>query len=151
MLTKEFDSFINQYADQNPIWIAELSNGETIYQDDGRDEIEPSSAWLRLKSYCEKNSVSIVGMKIKNRSNIEDVTDTDAEAYFFCKGASAFMFSEETTQSFINGTLKDGNLHTRTWRLPELKVDHSDNRNPHDYTECLIFNQDLSDAGKIQV
>ena len=48
-VAKQLDSYVNQYGDKNPMWIAELSNGETIYQDDGRPNAVPESAWARLK------------------------------------------------------------------------------------------------------
>ena len=51
-LSKEMDAYIRVYADNNPLWIATLSNGETIYQDDGRPNVKPLSAWSRVKKYC---------------------------------------------------------------------------------------------------
>ena len=48
-VSKKIDPYISAYADSNPIWIVKLSNGETVYQDDGRPDVEPESAWLRLK------------------------------------------------------------------------------------------------------
>ena len=53
-VSKSIDTYVNVYGDSHPMWIAKLSNGETIYQDDGRPEVEPASAWLRLKDYCDQ-------------------------------------------------------------------------------------------------
>ena len=36
-VSKKIDPYISAYADSNPIWIVKLSNGETVYQDDGSD------------------------------------------------------------------------------------------------------------------
>ena len=62
-VSKKIDPYISAYADSNPIWIVKLSNGETVYQDDGRPDVEPESAWLRLKQYCEDNNLHKTNMK----------------------------------------------------------------------------------------
>jgi len=56
MICKQVDTFFD-----NARFIVEitLSNNETIYLDDGRDGVQPSSAWLRLKQYCETNKLRI--------------------------------------------------------------------------------------------
>ncbi len=45
---KEYDKYLTEFSEKNAIWFVTLSNGETVYQDDDRPNIEPSSAWLRL-------------------------------------------------------------------------------------------------------
>ena len=136
-VSKSLDGYVNQYGDKNPMWIVELSNGETIYQDDERPGKEPSSAWKRLKTYCEKNDVHIVNMKIKNRSNVQDI-GSNHDGYFFCKSAGAFMFGDETIHSFIIGTLDEGRLRVRKWVTPEMSPDRLEERNPFANPECLI-------------
>ena len=67
---KEYDKYLTEFSEKNAIWFVTLSNGETVYQDDDRPNIEPSSAWLRLKTYCKENDVYITEMFLKYRSNI---------------------------------------------------------------------------------
>ena len=137
LVSKQLDQYANQYGDVNPAWIVELSNGETIYQDDDRPGAEPPSAWKRLKLYCEKNDLHITNMKIKNRSNAHDIGQNH-EGYFFCKSAGAFMFGDETIHSFIVGTFDEGKLKVRKWVMPEMSPDRIEERDPTTNPECLI-------------
>tara|TARA_R100000005_G_C4991349_1_gene198706 strand:- start:36 stop:518 length:483 start_codon:yes stop_codon:yes gene_type:complete len=148
-LSKEFDSYVNIYADRNPIWIATLSNGEVIYQDDGRPEAEPSSAWVRLKIYCEENNLHITNIKVRNKSHIEDV-GSDYDGYFFCKGAGALMFGDYTVHTFNIGVLEGEKLRVRTWRLPELIAERFEERDPYAAPECLIAKEGILDEEKLQ-
>ena len=57
------------FLEDKTIWVAVLSNGLTIYQDDERSGKEPV-AWKRLKEYCQSESLNIVGMHLKFRSHV---------------------------------------------------------------------------------
>ena len=148
-LSKEYDSYINVYADNNPIWIATLSNGETIYQDDGRPNVEPKSAWSRLKIYCEKNGLHIKNLKVKNRSHLEDV-GSDYDGYFFCKGARGFLFDGLTLHTFVIGILEGEKLRVKRWRLPELIADSFEERDPYECPECIIAKKGMLNEQKLQ-
>tara|TARA_R110002110_G_scaffold364406_1_gene574226 strand:+ start:1035 stop:1517 length:483 start_codon:yes stop_codon:yes gene_type:complete len=148
-LSKDFDSYINTYADNNPLWIVTLSNDETIYQDDGRPNIKPASAWVRLKKYCEINDLHITNMKLRNRSNIEDV-GSDCDGYFFCKGAGALMFGDLTLHTFIVGTLTGEKLSVKRWRLPELISEETEERDPYELPECIIAKKGILNEQKLQ-
>ena len=148
-LTKEFDAYIRVYADNNPLWIATLSNGETIYQDDGRPNIKPSSAWSRLKSYCEINDVHITNIKLRNRTNVVDV-GSNHDGYFFCKSAGALMFGDLTMHSFVIGTLTGEKLSTRKWRLPELIAETVEERDPYELPECIIAKKGILNEQRLQ-
>ena len=148
-LSKEYDTYINVYADNNPLWIVTLSNGETIYQDDGRPNVKPASAWTRLKKYCEINDVHIINMKIRNRSHMQDV-GSDYDGYFFCKGAGALLFGDTTLHTFIIGTLTGEKLSVKRWKLPELISEGSENRDPYKLPECIIAKKGILDEQKLQ-
>tara|TARA_Y100001963_G_scaffold58553_1_gene81914 strand:+ start:16480 stop:16929 length:450 start_codon:yes stop_codon:yes gene_type:complete len=137
-VSKKIDSYINAYADSNPIWIVKLSNGETVYQDDGRPDVKPESAWLRLKQYCEENNLYITNMKLKNRSNQVDL-GSDHDGYFFCKVAGSFMFSGDTNHSFKIGYLNDGRLRVRKWNLPAILPEAFEDRDLKGSGEMLIY------------
>tara|TARA_R110002020_G_scaffold406830_1_gene616979 strand:- start:739 stop:1191 length:453 start_codon:yes stop_codon:yes gene_type:complete len=147
-VTKELDSYVNQYGDNNPIWIVTLSNGETVYQDDDRPEVEPASAWLRLKTYCQENDLHIESMKIKNRSNVVE-TNAGADGYFFCKGAGGYMFGEETFLSFSIGTLENGELKVRRWSLPEIEPSTIEARDPATAGDMLICKKGVLDGQEV--
>ncbi len=42
-------------------WVASLSNGETIFEDEIKNEIP---AWERLTSYCEDNDLHITNLRL---------------------------------------------------------------------------------------
>ena len=136
-VSTSLDGYVNQYADSNPIWIATLSDGSTVYQDDDRPGEEPSSAWERLGLHCKNNNLHITGMKIKNRSHVE-VVGEGGDGYYFCKCAGKFMFGDKTNHSFIIGVLENGALKVRRWSLPEIIPDELENRNPAEAGVCLI-------------
>tara|TARA_Y100001938_G_scaffold88159_1_gene120784 strand:+ start:1902 stop:2378 length:477 start_codon:yes stop_codon:yes gene_type:complete len=148
-LTKEFDDYIVGYADSNPIWIATLSNGETIYQDDDRPNVEPPSAWVRLKAYCEENNLHITNLKVRNRTHIEEV-GSDYDGYFFCKGAGALMFSDYVIHTYSIGVLKGESLKVQTWRLPELVPERFEERDPYQSPDCLITKKGILNEQKLQ-
>ena len=148
-VSKEFDTYINVYADNNPLWIVTISNGETIYQDDGRPNIEPASAWVRLKKYCEENNLYITNMKVRNKSHVEDV-GSDYDGYFFCKSAGALMFGDTTQHSFVLGFLEGEKLSVRKWRLPELIPEEIEERDPYDLPECIIAKKGILNEQKLQ-
>ena len=148
-LSKEFDSYINVYADNNPLWIATLSNGEVVYQDDGRPNVKPASAWARLKKYCEINDVHITNIKIRNRTHIEDL-GSDCDGYFFCKSAGALLFGDMTQHAFIFGSLYGEKLSVRKWRLPELIPEATEERDPYELPECIIAKKGILNEQKLQ-
>ena len=148
-VSKRLDSYVNVYGDNNPMWIVELSNGETVYQDDDRPGIEPPSAWKRLKIYCDAHDVHVVKMNVKNRSHMENVGEGD-DGYFFCKSAGAFLFGDETIHSFVVGKLKDGKLFTRKWRMPEVIPEGVEKRNIVESLEFLITKKGVLDEQKLQ-
>ena len=148
-LSKEMDAYIRVYADNNPLWIATLSNGETIYQDDGSPNVKPLSAWSRLKKYCEDNQLHITNIKLRNRSNVVDV-GSNHDGYFFCKSAGALMFGDMTMHSFIIGTLTGEKLSARKWRLPELIDEGIEERDPYELPECIIAKKGILDEQRLQ-
>ena len=132
-----WDEYLSSYSIDNTIWFVKLSNGETVYQDDGRPDVEPNSAWLRLKEYCAEKNLRIEEMYLQFRSHVEPI-GTGHDGYYFCKGASGFLFSEETLHSFVVGTLSGDTLSIRHYKTPELTVLQTDTRTKLGNEECLI-------------
>ena len=116
---KEYDKYLTEFSEKNAIWFVTLSNGETVYQDDDRPNIEPSSAWLRLKTYCKENDVYITEMFLKYRSNIVKIGSNE-QGYYFCKSVSGFLFSDETRHSYVVGTVRGNNVMVKSIKTPEL-------------------------------
>jgi hypothetical protein len=51
-------------------WVASLSNGETIYENNFKDEVP---AWERLGRYCNDNDVSITNLRLQIAGHKEEV------------------------------------------------------------------------------
>lgn len=108
-------------------WVVELSNGETVWQDDGRPGLSEDSAWIRLKNYCEMNGYCIKSMRVEFRNNKPEQVYTGGEAYFFSKlirGAFSSAKKVEVFNShyYLIGMLKEGKVHIDKWLTPSLVV-----------------------------
>ncbi len=141
ILSKGIDDWLDDQMLSNTCWIVELSNGETIIQDDDRPGAEPRSAWERLGYYCAMDNLYIVNMRLKFRSHTEHV-GRDADGFFFCRGI--FGGIQKTFNSYLTGTLSEGILEVVKWQVPELiQVPFIDDkvkqrRNPNEAGPCLI-------------
>lgn len=136
--TKE-DGYIFELFEFNPRWIVELSNGETVYQDDDRPGETPNSAWIRLGSYVKEKSLRIEKMRLQFRSNIKYVNDKPVDGFFFCKSALGAP-GMNTISYYVAGFLRNGILETKRWQVPELELEETEHRKVEDAGECLIIN-----------
>ncbi len=118
MICTQEDSFL----DEKTIWIATLSDGSTVFQDDDREGDFHPSAWIRLKDHCDSKGVYIDSLSIRFRDHKVEVPK--AEAYHFIKAVGCMVgFAEE--HFFIVSLLKQDKL-TRNWyKVPEIVIDES--------------------------
>ncbi len=136
------DVYIAQLMDAKTIWVVELSNGETVFEDDERPEVFPHSAWERLGNYCSVNNLHIVKMLLRNRSNVKAIEE-DADGYFFCKALVGHLYSGVNQHVYMTGALnqiEEGglSLEVTRWRVPELIEESVEFRDPLDAGICLI-------------
>jgi len=136
-ISKHIDQFIADFKDMNTIWVVELDNGESVYQDDERPGISPASAWQRLKQYVADNSLSIVRMKLVFRSHEEEIEPADG--YFYCKAAAIIMGNPPMFQ-FVTGRLVNDKVEITNWRVPELIPVYHSSRSIADAETSLIVN-----------
>jgi hypothetical protein len=132
-----WDDFMEYYAEGNPIWIVTLSNGETVYRDDGRPGRTIHNAWRRLYRYCEENSLYITSMTIGFRDNRYTLT-ANADGYYFALGARGMFGSAKTSHLFFVGTLQNDSLVVQCWKVPEMIEEDSEVRVVEGCGECLI-------------
>lgn len=137
----EPDVYLGQCCDKSVIWSVVLSDGTTVFQDDYRPGVYPESAWIRLKQHCQDTGLFIKSMKVAFRSHEIDIGE-DADGFYFCKGASAFMTSNITNELYIVGTLNDGMLRVEKWKVPELIKEGTELRNATIAGDCLISRHD---------
>ena len=115
----EYDDFLDTRA----MWIAELSNGFKVFQDDDRKGVAIPSAWIRLGHYLQDfRSVKIQRMLM--RFGTHTVLAGEDQPYWFFSRS----LLQSTSQTFglhfnILGWPEDGHELMCTWyKLPELVV-----------------------------
>ncbi len=105
-------------------WVIELSNGETIYQDDDRPGEIERCAWYRLRDYVKENNLSIVSFKIQFFTHIEDCTVPNALGYYFTQAVSAIAFSGPNSYTWryylVGSLMEDNNIYIQRWLVPEI-------------------------------
>lgn len=100
-------------------WLAHLSNGQTIIQDDNRPGVDPPQAWIRLGQYCKQERVNIVNLSLQFRSHHESPLPANADGYYFINKAVSVNYGP-TIGFYIIGYLKDEQIRVQQWRIPEL-------------------------------
>ncbi len=101
-------------------WVASLSDGREVYQDDNRYDVDISSAWLRLKDYLSNNKLKIERLRVEFRTHTEEIPPAQA-GYFFSLGALKDLSVEETWHSYVLGWIdEDNKLNKITYKVPEL-------------------------------
>lgn len=122
-----------------PVWVAELSDGSLVYQDDGRPGFS-ISAWERLMLSGEK----LVGLSARFRDHWVHMPKNMA-GYYFIKSILAGPFMERPHHFYILGYLLDGVIKCTKYKVPELEIDEVFDRAPEDggftdYGNILICN-----------
>ncbi len=141
-LSSDVDYWLDNYMVTNAVWCAVLSNGQNVIEDDERPGVYPRSTWERLKTHCLVNSLYVVQMKIKFRTN-ERCLEIGNEGVFFCKSILAGI-SGKNVFSYLTGRLDGRILKVVKWRVPDLEpesfLDDSmvSYRDPSKYEDCLI-------------
>lgn len=118
-------------------WVVHLSDGNKVFQDDGRPGIKPASAWIRLGNYIRRNGIYITNMKLQFRSNVVGIGE-DADGYFFCQSVARTNITPVTAGFYLAGTLRDGILQVAKYKVPELVLVKEEKRNPAEAGLCLI-------------
>lgn len=139
LVSTELDDFLREAIVFHPTWRANLSNGETVVEDDMRPGIT-KSAWLRLREYVGLNNLTINGISLNFRDkNIKPVPD-NAEGYFFIKNAASVWGSPDTMGFYIFGYLKGGTVYTKKYKIPECVFFEDGHRTIEEAAKGLILN-----------
>jgi hypothetical protein len=116
IVCKEKDDFL----EDTPTWVADLSNGERIWQDDSRPGVEPPQAWYRLAEYLKIHKLQIVRLFLQNRSHFEFPLPENAPGYFFCKKILCDITGDVTIHSYIIGFWNMERVFRTEWVVPAL-------------------------------
>lgn len=134
MVCKEEDEFIFEQVH----WIAHLSNGEKIFQDDGRPGMDPPQAWLRLKDYCRQQMLSVVNLTLRFRSHFETPLPADAPGYYFINKIVAIQ-GGPTIGFYLIGHVEDNQIRLQHWKIPELMFFGEEYRPIKENDESLLW------------
>ncbi len=107
------------FLEDKTVWVAVLSDNTTVYADDYYDELEPVSAWLRLKDYLAKNKLSIIKFGLRFRDNYKWLPE-NCDGYYFANGAVAMLFSNQTIEYKVIGYIENDQLICRSYSVPAL-------------------------------
>lgn len=133
----------DDFTYEKPRWVAVLTDGTEVLQDDDRPGLEPSS-WKRLNNYlADINSVCwdnhlggppelrISHIYLKFRSNIVQVPhqiypDTDTWGYVIYRGIVSHFNEDFSFNTIVIGRMYWANgkcwLHKTTYKTPDLTV-----------------------------
>ena len=141
VICTEPDLYVAQMFEWGTVWVATLSDGSVVYQDDDRENVEPDSAWERLGMHCRETGEHVVDFYVQNGTNKIDL-GKDKDGYYFCKGAGGFLYGGgHTHHSYVCGVLEDGILGITSYNVPELTVQFKETRDPEQAGICLISKQ----------
>ena len=107
----------DKFLKEKTIWIAELSDGSTVFQDDDRPNAKPASAWRRLQAHVEDNGLYISKLSIRSRDHTEEIPE--AAQYHFSKSIGCLVGAEEEHHYIISLLYSEG-LERRWYKMPEV-------------------------------
>ena len=123
-MAKNFDLCTEQdsFLEDKPIWVATLSSGITVYQDDNRPEVDEPIAWKRLRSYCIKQKEQIEFLRIKFRSHVVPITPKKnlPTYYYFAYGITKDIVDDFNQEYYLSGFCLGDNLHYSWYKVPEI-------------------------------
>jgi len=117
---------LDDFLDEKTIWIATLSDGTKVYQDDERPGITEHSAWIRLGWHIQNTGLRIVALQARFRSHVEEIP-RNAPGYFFARGALGH-FGGKTRKSstkhyLIMGAQNGDEIPCHWYKAPELLIE----------------------------
>jgi hypothetical protein len=137
------------FLEEKTIWVAELSDGTKIYQDDDRKGLEEHSAWIRLGDYlrhiyvCD-TQLTIRRIQLMFRDHIINLP-INKLAYFFSKGMVGVL-SGKSTRFFVVGhvsKLKQNYMMCKWYHVPSLEISRISKKAIADIeTPQIIWNYD---------
>jgi hypothetical protein len=112
----------DEFLEEKVIWIAYLSDGTIVYQDDDRPKEAEPNAWLRLKYHLLHNSspITLSRLFLRFRSHIVELPP-NANGYYFSKGGIGS--TGKMASMYICGAIyKDVDEIDCIWfKIPELE------------------------------
>lgn len=117
------DDYVEELQERRQaLWIAKLTDGTSVWMDDGRPGVNPASAWLRLGQYLKETGLQVVDLDLKFRSNrVSNIFRAASAAHFFCKQSVGLLHNPGQTECFyLLGLLIKDKVVVQRWKVPEL-------------------------------
>ena len=134
----------DSFLEDKTVWVAELSDGSTVYQDDHRPGIDEPIAWKRLRLHCQRGGLKINALRLKFRSHVETISDTDVDGYYFSYGLTKELSADSNQiDYYICGFFRDKLLCCKWYKVPEIIVTSEKQREVLEQdknSESFIFN-----------
>lgn len=126
-------------------WQVQLSDGQVVFQDDGRPGIEPASAWIRLGNCLKQHpDIGIVRFGVYFRNNSHFLPDEKA-GYYFSKGLLQGVGALNGLDYYVMGWLEHPDEVIFHWiKVPELLLI---NQYSKPLVECSFPTMILGPAG----
>lgn len=129
------DKWLASYrTNKSATWLKiKLTDGQLYFTTDHKD-------WLKVKEHCDKNSVFLSEMELQFRSHCVIMDIGESDAIYFVPSVMG-MVGGETKQYYTVGLLKDGLMHKKMWKVPELIMERETTEDiEHCFTEAIIYN-----------
>jgi len=129
------DKWLASYrTNKSATWLKiKLTDGQLYFTTDHKD-------WLKVKEHCDKNSVFLSEMELQFRSHCVIMDIGEPDAIYFVPSVMG-MVGGETKQYYTVGLLKDGLMHKKMWKVPELIMERETTEDlEHCFTEAIIYN-----------
>lgn len=134
---KDYNSLeLQEYYENHPRWIITIKN-EKDEEFFARPNKHPAECWKELRRFLVDNkNYEVIGMMVGFRDNLIALP-AQAEGYYFrCSILATYNWEKH---SFIIGALENGILTVAKYELPEVIYLGSEQRNPLEAEESLIW------------
>lgn len=137
----------DEFISEKVCWVATLTDGTSVYQDDNRpDEAEPC-AWLRLAAYVkekqkEGEAFGVEKLEIKFWDHVELAAPAGAAAYYWINGVEAFAGAARPYYKYVVGYVLGGEaeMFVNKWLVPEIiQTEHE--KRPVPYGDNLLISK----------
>jgi hypothetical protein len=122
-----------EFREGNARWIATLSDGRTAY-DNNREDV---STWSELHDFCYANGIWITKLYAHFRSNYIHLP-SGKEGYFFTRSVLGSLMEGSNTYYFLLGYIEDNVVKIQKYRIPEMILVETEERNPVGMERQLI-------------
>ena len=140
-LSTSEDDFTREKKLREPRWVATLTDGTEVFQDDDRPGENPGQAWQRLKLWMSSQGwVKLKSLRLEWRGDKIASLPDGAPGYFFRKSILSEVGGGASQGFYILGHVENGRLKTQRWAVPQMmKLDESW-RSLEEASDSLIMN-----------